>query len=139
MRFFGCPLDPDVVRAWSSKGGTQVIGQTELAPAAVARLNWPELLGNARVIHFVDNDSARYALIRGSSPCLESAWLVQSSWTDENEIDCRSWIARVPSRSNIADGPSRGDREECNRLFPHIKWLTWSDTREDADAVAWLI
>ena len=91
------------------------------------------------MIHFVDNDSARIALIKGASPCLESAWLVQSFWIDESESDCRSWIARVPSRSNIADGPSRGDRAECERLFPQIQWLTWSDREENADAKSALI
>ena len=104
-----------------------------------ARKLWADKIKGRDVIHFVDNDSARYALIKGSSPCLESAWLVQSFWTDESESDCHSWIARVPSRSNIADGPSRGDKTECERLFPHIRWLTWSDARENADAVAWLI
>jgi len=117
----------------------QIIGQAELYPAICARRLWKEKIRGRDVIHFVDNDSARYALIKGSSPCLESAWLVQSFWTDESETDCRSWIARVPSRSNIADGPSRGDRSECERIFPHIKWLEWTDAQENADAEAWLI
>ena len=96
----------------------QIIGQAELYPASCARRLWREKIEGRDVIHFVDNDSARFALIKSSSPCLENAWLVQSFWTDESETNCRSWIARVPSRSNIADGPSRGDRSECE-MFSH--------------------
>ena len=69
----------------------------------------------------------------------ESAWLTQSFWTDESETDCRSWIARVPSRSNIVDGPSPGDRSEVQLAFPNVKWLEWTDEQENADAVAELI
>jgi len=124
-----------------SSGGAkkQIIGQVELYPAICARKLWRDKIRGRDVIHFVDNDSARFALIKGSSPCMGSAWLVQSFWTDEGETDCRSWIARVPSRSNIADGPSRGDNTECEALFPHIQWLEWSDAQEEADARAWLI
>ena len=117
----------------------QIIGQAELYPAIVARRLWKHKIQGRDVIHMVDNDSARFALIKGSSPCLESAWLVQSFWIDESATDCQSWIARVPSRSNIADGPSRGDRTEASQIFPHIQWLEWNDAQEEADARSWLI
>ena len=118
----------------------QVIGQAELYPVIVARRFWSEKIRDRDGFHFVDNDSARYAPIKGSSPCLESAWLVQAFWTLESETsESRSWIARVPSKSNIADGPSRGDRSETEKLFPTIKWLQWIDEQEDADAKAQLI
>ena len=117
----------------------QIIGQAELYPAVVARRLWKEKIQGRDVIHFIDNDSAKFVLIKGTSPCLESAWLTQSFWTSESEADSRSWIARVPSRSNIADGPSRGDRTEVEIAFPMVKWLDWSDEQEDADAEAELI
>ena len=117
----------------------QIIGQAELYPAVVARRLWKEKIQGRDVIHFIDNDSAKFVLIKGTSPCLESAWLTQSFWTSESEADSRSWIARVPSRSNIADGPSRGDRTEVESALPMVKWLDWSDEQEDADAEAELI
>ena len=73
----------------------QIIGQVELYPAIIARKLWKEKLKDRDVIHFIDNDSARCALVKGSSPCIESAWLAQCVWTDESETDCRSWIARA--------------------------------------------
>ena len=117
----------------------QIIGQAELYPALCARRLWKEKIKGRDVIHFVDNDAARFALIKGSPPCLESAWLVQSFWTDESETNCRSWIARVPSRSNIADGPSRDDGAESEKIFPNIQWLEWTDEQEDKDAATWLM
>ena len=69
----------EMVRRLSEQGKKkQIIGQAELYPAIVARRLWKKKIEGRDVIHFVDNDSARYALIKGSSPSLESAWLVQS-------------------------------------------------------------
>ena len=56
---------------------------------------------------FVDNDSARHALIRGGSPSSASAYLVSAFWKAETALLAYVWVERVPSASNIADGPSR--------------------------------
>ena len=60
------------------------------------------------MIHYVDNESARYALIKGNSPTYDSAALAAAFWTREAELACFSWFEWVPSPSNIADDPSRG-------------------------------
>ena len=60
------------------------------------------------VICFIDNDAARYALIKGSSPTPDSAWLAALYWEREATVGSYSWFERVPSPSNIADAPSRG-------------------------------
>ena len=60
-----------------------------------------------RVIYFVDNDSARMALIKSYSPVLYPLRIIEqcAQW------DCRNnstaWVARVPTEANCADGPSR--------------------------------
>ena len=56
---------------------------------------------------FIDNDSARHALIKGYTPSLASARLVSSFWESEAALASYCWVERVPSLSNIADGPSR--------------------------------
>ena len=50
----------------------QIIGQAELYPAIVARKSWKKTIQGRDVLHFIDNDSARYALIKGTSPCLKA-------------------------------------------------------------------
>ena len=60
------------------------------------------------MVHFVDNESAKFALIKGTTGEKTSAWIVQQYWRKEVELESFSWLERVPSASNCADGPSRG-------------------------------
>ena len=57
---------------------------------------------------YLDNDAAKFALIKGTSPTRNSAWLVQQFWEGESELGTFSWFGRVPSTANCADDPSRG-------------------------------
>ena len=68
---------------------------------------WAEWLRGRRALIFVDNDAARHAIIRGASPSGPSALLVEQFWSAEARLGAFSWIERVPSPSNPADGPSR--------------------------------
>ena len=57
---------PDrVVSSWISKvGQKQVIGQAELFPVLIARLTWQHRITGKRVYYFIDNESARLALVK---------------------------------------------------------------------------
>ena len=68
---------------------------------------WGDRFRGRRVLIFVDNDAARHALIKGASPAGPSALMVDAFWTREAELEAFSWVERVPSPSNPADGPSR--------------------------------
>ena len=88
----------------------QLIGQAELLPVIAARLKWRTQLsqtGSRRIVYFVDNDAARFGLIKGYSPSRTSAWLLTEAWGLDEKSGAVSWIDRVPSKANIADGPSR--------------------------------
>ena len=84
------------------------MGQSELLPCLAARIIWADRLRNRLVINYIDNDAARFAMIKGSSPTKDSAWLAGATWDQEAEIGAFSWFERVPSPSNPSDGPSRG-------------------------------
>jgi len=86
---------------------TQLIGQAELLPVLLAKLMWSDKFLNRSCIIFIDNNSARYGLIRGYSPVRESAALIHETWLVDARLGCASWYARVPTASNIADDPSR--------------------------------
>ncbi len=92
-------------------GKKQIVGQTELLPAVLARRVWNGKLRGTLVVHFVDNEAARLALIKGSSPTTDSAWLTGEFWQAEAGSGAFSWFERVPSPSNPSDSPSRGERE----------------------------
>ena len=60
---------------------------------------------------YIDNEAAKFALIKGSSPTRDSAWLVQEFWEREAHLETFTWFERVPSAANCADDPSRGIEE----------------------------
>ena len=68
-----------------------------------------EYLVDRNVAIFIDNDSAREALIRGYSPALRSAELIAVVWSAFASAQASPWFDRVPGPSNLADGPSRPD------------------------------
>ena len=50
-----------------TKGGEkiQMVGQSELVPCIASRMIWRDRLEGRLIIHFIDNDAARCALIKG--------------------------------------------------------------------------
>ena len=64
---------------------------------------------NRRVLIFVDNDAARFCLIKGLSRSSTMSSLIEAfDSLDGNDNDpMLYWIERVASFSNIADGPSK--------------------------------
>ena len=105
---FGFVVHESLVDAWKTKEDqAQVIGQAELFPALVARWVWQGKLRNRRVMFFIDNESARLALVKAYSPVSASLRIIVDCLRWDQEFDCSAWYARVPTFSNLADGPSR--------------------------------
>ena len=88
-------------------GQKQVIGQAELFPVLIARLTWQHRIAGKRVYYFIDNESARLALVKSYSPCLPSLKIVMECLAWDQDSFSSPWYARVPTHSNIADAPSR--------------------------------
>jgi len=59
------------------------------------------------VLWFLDNESAKMALIRNFSPILDSFLLLQTNAKLDIETQSKNWYSRVPSRSNPSDSASR--------------------------------
>lgn len=115
---FGARLTAAAALALTSKvGQTQIIGQAELLPVLVAKFIWRRYLKNRRVIYFIDNDSARLALVRGYSPVLTSLNIIMRCAHQDSLSRSSSWYARVPTKSNIGDGPSRLDVALVKELY----------------------
>ena len=108
LQCFGAGISQGVIETWKSKADqTQVIGQAELFPLLVARLTWKDIIAGRRCMYFLDNESARIAMVRAYSPVLCSLSIVMSclKWDVDNESS--AWYARVPTASNPGDAPSR--------------------------------
>jgi hypothetical protein len=115
VQCFGAVVPDSVVSSWKSKlDQEQVIGQAEIFPVLVARLTWQHLLKGRRCVFFLDNESARIALVRSYSPVLSSLNILMdvASWDYKYSVD--PWYARVPTCANVSDGPSRMSLEDMS-------------------------
>ena len=87
----------------------QPIMLVELFAAPMALETWAETVRGRNVLLYVDNNSALSALVKGYTPKVDSAKIVSQFWLTAARVRCGIWAERVESKSNIADGPSRGD------------------------------
>ena len=93
---FGGVIPALLVSHWQSEGAMQVIAQAE-----ASALEKPP--GDL----YIDNESTRYAVIRGSSPCKIVMRIVAEFLGCKLQNNCVPWIERVPSASNVADLPTQ--------------------------------
>ena len=109
---FGGPVPPEALMRWQSDGKLHVVGLVELYGAVVALRHWRPQLCGERVIVFIDNWPTLDVLIKGAAfvPLWRELLLVLEDPLESEPTLC--WFARVPSKSNIADGPSRADLGE---------------------------
>lgn len=106
----------EIVAKWMSAGSKQIIAQAELFTLVVLRESLKKILHNRKAIFFIDNEAARFCIIKSLSSV--SSMQVLSSHFHELDVDwqCYHWIERVPSLSNPADLPTRGKLQELIRL-----------------------
>ena len=109
-------VDADLMRHWTSLGLQQKICQIELLAVLLVKHFYRRELANASVLFLVDNEAARYCLIKGSSPSLTMYNLCRAVSHIEAEHPSASWYERVASESNIADLPSRFKLKECQQI-----------------------
>ena len=88
-----------------------VIFETEVLAVIVAIKLWKDDLADRPVVIFVDNNSARDVAASGSARTKTPLQLVNYLLALEDELSIIPWYARVPSKSNPADEPSRSDKE----------------------------
>lgn len=74
------------------------------------------MIGNSRTVIFVDNEGSKFALLKGVSDNLCVDCLAMIFAEQEARLSLSPWLSRVPSHSNIADPPSRGDLEPLKFL-----------------------
>lgn len=75
-----------------------------------------KIICNSPVVFYVDNNSARDVAISANSRSKTIASLVEQLLHVEDVAACFCWFARVPSPSNPADDPSRGENRRLLQL-----------------------
>ena len=84
------------------------IYELELLPVLVSYRAWGQRMKGAQLVVYLDNDAARHSLIRGVSGTSNGSVILERILQLEDALSLKVWYARVPTYSNIADGPSRG-------------------------------
>lgn len=116
-RAFGCILPRSLVEKWAKTGKRHLIGQTELYAVVIARLVWSNYIDNKRCIFFIDHGGVMSACIKGNAKDLSWRTLLLKMEEHDELAPVIGWFTRVPSASNIADGPSRGKFDELKHFI----------------------
>lgn len=112
--FFSLELSGDDLEKLNPAGKKTAIFQCEFFAVLVALSLWQKKLTNRQVVVYVDNDGVRDVLISCSTSDPVGHVLLTKVLELEGTLALSSWFTRVPSKSNIADDPSRG---ECKGLI----------------------
>ena len=86
-----------------------VINALEVLPVLFVRRMWANRLLHSRTFIFIDNDGARHSLMKAYSKSEAIQKVLRNIVSIQAEAPAYVWYCRVPSHSNIADAPSRGD------------------------------
>ena len=96
------------------------IFELELAPLLIAYELWQSLAQGSQIVCYLDNEGARHSCIRCFANSSEASDLwVQKILDLEMRARVHVWYGRVPTSSNIADGPSRLDFNAVAALCGH--------------------
>ena len=85
------------------------IYEVELLPILITLILWGEQFSGSQVVYYVDNEAAKAGLIKGYGSTNLSNALIGSFCRTEAELQLKTWFSRVPTHSNLSDGPSRLD------------------------------
>ncbi|CAE7035336.1 gpt [Symbiodinium sp. CCMP2592] len=105
----GGQIPSSLIELWHHDTEDQIIAQAEAFAMVIARDYAASFAKGRRAFFFVNNESARYCMTRGSSPVRALLALAHALYGSECRDRLVTWIERVPSASNIADLPSRGE------------------------------
>jgi hypothetical protein len=122
--YFSFVVPKDLLQEWAALGSNHAVAQVELLPVILARQVWARYLSDAYVLLFIDNNSVLDALVKGNTSSEASLPMLAYAARMEMMLRCTTWVTRVPSSSNIADGPSRLDHRELLAICPEAQLVS---------------
>ena len=85
------------------------IYEVELLPVLISLLLWGEQFSCSQVVYYLDNEAAKAGLIRGAGATNLANAIIGNFCKTEAELQLKTWFSRVPTHSNLRDGPSQND------------------------------
>ena len=125
-----------LIETWKKSVGDFIICQIELYVMVLLRWQFSRHFAHRRTIWWVDNGSARYSAIKGLSPSPTMRLLARQFYALDADFPTYSWVERVPSKSNPADGPSRNDCAETLALLSLPSATAFEHPRELVERLA---
>ena len=107
--WFSLKLDTGMCEVFGACDKETIIYELEMLAACLAFDVWSGFLRSSYSVHYGDNDSVRYALIRGTGLGTTAGTIMRLHLQTEVDVNSCLWFARVPTEANIADVPSRGE------------------------------
>ena len=115
-RVFQGEVPKELTARWSTEVGSQIICEVELFALIAVRSYLQNMLHGRKTLYWIDNDSARATVIKGSSKSAAMFTMALILAEVDNASPTLAWIERVPSYSNVADWPSRGEGAKALHL-----------------------
>ena len=109
-------LTPDAVWEQLLERGEHQIGVQEMLGVMLAWATFESVLCGSLWTAFIDNDGVLGAILKGGSGAPEINIAVGQFWLGVARASVGFHGARVESKANVADGPSRDDLSEIRRL-----------------------
>ena len=107
ISWFGIKLSPDLVSQFITEDQEVAIAELETIALCMCVSLWNELLKSRRVLFCLDNEVARFGMIKGYSYAPMVSRIVNALCIQLEECLILPWFLRVPPAANISDFPSR--------------------------------
>lgn len=101
--------DPIIAEWLQYVTSEQRINECESIAALLGLASFSHHIEGCDVLHFVDSTAAQGVLIKGYSKSQTLCAVTSAYWTLAGKCRACIWIGRVPSKLNVADGPTRND------------------------------
>ena len=89
------------------------IYELEIAPLVISLQLWKGLMHGSQLVCYLDNEGTRHSLIRCYADTEPADSWVRAFLKYEMDLQLNVWFARVPTASNVADGPSKPPAQRC--------------------------
>ena len=113
VSWFGQRVPRTFCESFMAENQEQAIGELEAFAVLTGLDLWKKTLKSKHLICFVDNEGARYLILKGYSGNAVISRIVHNIALVEERYFILPWYSRVPTECNIADPPSRGIEHEA--------------------------
>ena len=100
-------VSPGDISLFLPEGRETAIGELEILAVAMSLFVWHQRLRSTQLVVYIDNEGAKFSLIKGYSSALAVTAICALTATFLDAHCILPWYSCVPSASNLADYPSR--------------------------------